>query len=53
MGIILLRLEDERPPVKIDILQRLLDNYSDRLADNFVVVNERRDCFVRTAKKPS
>src|SRR5574341_23825 len=47
-GIILLRLADERASVKIEVLRRLLVNYSDRLADQFVVVSERR---VRFAQK--
>ncbi len=32
-GVILLRLEDERAPVKISVMQRLLDPYHDRLLD--------------------
>ena len=41
-GVILLRLEDERAGNKIAVMRRLLENYSDRLGDNFVVVTEKR-----------
>ena len=37
-GIVLLWLDDERAANKIVVLRRLLANYSDRLADQFVVV---------------
>ena len=47
-GVILLRLDDERAISKIGVIQRLLENYSDRLPDNFIVVTEQR---VRIAKK--
>ena len=47
-GIILLRLENERASNKIAVLQRLLENYSGKLQDNFVVVTEKR---VRIAGK--
>jgi predicted nuclease of predicted toxin-antitoxin system len=39
-GIILLRLEDERAFVKIEIIKRLLEGYADRLSCQFVVVTE-------------
>ena len=39
-GIVLLRLEDERAVIKIDTLRRLLENYGDRLPNQFVVVTE-------------
>jgi predicted nuclease of predicted toxin-antitoxin system len=39
-GIILLRLEDERPVNKIRILSRLLKEYSDRISGSFIVVTE-------------
>ncbi len=39
-GIVFLRLQDERPASKIEVLQKLLDEYDARLADNFVVVTE-------------
>lgn len=41
-GVILLRLEDESPHNKKLSLQRLLDNYSDRIAGNFIVVTETK-----------
>jgi predicted nuclease of predicted toxin-antitoxin system len=46
-GVILLRLNDERAPNKIDVLQRLIVQYSDRLQDNFIVVSERTVRFVQ------
>jgi len=47
-GIVLLRLEDERAVVKLDVLRQLLANYADRLADQYVVVMET---WVRFARK--
>jgi predicted nuclease of predicted toxin-antitoxin system len=41
-GIILLRLEDETASSKIRILSRLLEKYTDRLHDAFVVVTEKQ-----------
>jgi predicted nuclease of predicted toxin-antitoxin system len=49
-GIILLRLEDERSVNKIEVLQKLLAEYPDRLDDNFIVVTEK---LVRFAKAKS
>jgi predicted nuclease of predicted toxin-antitoxin system len=46
-GVVLLRLEDERAAVKIDIVRLLLVNYTDRLADQYVVVTETRVRFAR------
>ncbi len=46
-GVVLLRLEDERAPAKIQILKRLLENYIDRLPDQFVVVTEKTVRFAR------
>jgi len=46
-GVILLRLEDERPANKIDAIRRLLRRYSDRLPGNFTVVTEKRVRFGR------
>ncbi|MHC1595052.1 MAG: DUF5615 family PIN-like protein [Methanotrichaceae archaeon] len=40
-GVILLRLEDERPENKIAVLQRVLESYSDKLANNFIIVTEK------------
>lgn len=46
-GVILLRLEDERASNKIATLQRLLESYSERLANNFVVVTDKRVRFAQ------
>jgi len=46
-GVILLRLEDERSFVKIEISKRLLACYADKLAGNFVVVTENSVRFAR------
>ena len=46
-GVVLLRREDERASNKIEMLRRLLDKYSDRVAGSFVVVTERRVRFAR------
>lgn len=46
-GIILLRLGDERAQMKIDVLDRLLANYANRLAEQFVVVTERSVRFAK------
>ena len=40
-GVILLRLRDERPAGKIRVVQRILHECSDRLADNFLVATEK------------
>lgn len=44
-GVILLRLEDERSASKIKVLSRLLDAYSERIPDSFLVVTEQRVRF--------
>ncbi len=46
-GIVLLRLEDERAVVKIATLKRLLNQHANQLADNYVVVTEKRVRFAR------
>ncbi len=46
-GVVLLRLANERAAIKIDTLQSLLDNHSNRLTDHFVVVTEKRIRFAR------
>jgi predicted nuclease of predicted toxin-antitoxin system len=46
-GVILLRLDDERAASKIEVLRRLLRDYADRLADQFVVVTEAKVRFNR------
>ena len=47
-GVIFMRLEDERAANKIEVLRRLLEEYADRLADQFVVVTDTRVRFART-----
>ena len=44
-GVIFLRLEDERADSKIRVLEKLLAQYADHLADKFVVVTEKRVRF--------
>jgi predicted nuclease of predicted toxin-antitoxin system len=46
-GIVLLRLEDERAVVKIEIIRRLLERYADQLTDRFIVVTETKVRFAR------
>jgi predicted nuclease of predicted toxin-antitoxin system len=40
-GVILIRLKNERYKNKIAVLRRVLELYSDKLADNFTVVTEK------------
>jgi predicted nuclease of predicted toxin-antitoxin system len=47
-GVIFMRLADERAANKIEVLRRLLEGYSDRLAGKFVVVTDTRVRFART-----
>jgi len=49
-GIVLLRLEDERAANKIAALQRLLEGYAGRLANQFVVVTEKQVRSARAAE---
>ncbi len=44
-GVIFLRLDNERAANKINKLQLLLENYSDRLPEQFVVVTESKVRF--------
>ncbi len=46
-GVILLRLEDERPSSKTTILSQLLAQYVNKIAKAFVVVSERRVRFAK------
>ena len=41
-GVVLLRLRDERPGPKIQVLSRLLESYADKLPGSFIVVSEQR-----------
>ncbi len=47
-GVVLLRLDDERAASKIDTLERVLNDYADRLAERFVVVTPTQVRFART-----
>ena len=47
-GVILLRLEDERPASKIRVLSSLLDVYSDKIPDSFLVATEKQVRFAAT-----
>lgn len=40
-GVLLLRLEDERPQTKIAALERVLQEYGEELSGRFAVVTER------------
>lgn len=48
-GVILLRLQDQRLLIKIEILEKLLRKYYNQLADNYIVVSETK---IRFAHKP-
>jgi predicted nuclease of predicted toxin-antitoxin system len=41
-GVVLLRLNDERPVSKIQVVSRLLELYADKLQGSFIVVSEQR-----------
>lgn len=43
-----MRLDSERAANKIDVLQRLLENYAERLPNQYVVVTENRVRFATT-----
>lgn len=47
-GIVFMRLEDERTANKIKVLRRFLENYADRLSNQFIVVTETQVRFART-----
>ena len=46
-GIVLLRLDDERAIMKIEVIGQLLENYADRLENQFVVVTENAVRFAK------
>ncbi len=46
-GVILLRVDDERAAVKIEVLRRLLQHYGAQLPNQFVVATETKVRFVR------
>ena len=47
-GVIFMRLDDERSANKIEVLQRLLEGYAEKLPEEFVVVTETKVRFART-----
>jgi predicted nuclease of predicted toxin-antitoxin system len=46
-GVVLLRLNDERAKIKIEVLQSLLANYAERLPEQFVVATEKSVRFAK------
>ena len=44
-GVLLLRLDDERPSSKINVISRVLAQFGERLAEAFVVATETRVRF--------
>ena len=52
-GVVLLRLDDERFPNKIAVVQRLLENHADRLGSQFVVVTDTTVRFARPGPEQS
>jgi predicted nuclease of predicted toxin-antitoxin system len=48
-GLVLLRLEDERSVIKIEVIGRLLERYANRLSGHFVVVTESSVRFGRAS----
>jgi predicted nuclease of predicted toxin-antitoxin system len=50
-GVVLLRLDDERSKIKIQIMGELLEKYASSLPDNFVVATERQVRFARPIRK--
>lgn len=44
-GVVFLRLDDERIANKIEVLRRLLENYSEQLSGRFVVATEKQVRF--------
>lgn len=47
VGVVLLRLRNERPLSKIAVLDRILKDYGESLADNFLVATEHLVRFAR------
>ena len=50
-GVILLRLQDERSVVKIQVLSSLFDSYLNRIEDSFLIATEHRVRFARSKNK--
>ena len=49
-GVILLRLENEKPENKIYVLSKLLDSHSEKLRNNFTVVTEKSIKIIESEK---
>lgn len=49
-GVVLLRLQNQRTRVKLQVLERLLERYEDRLAGSFAVVTETQVRVARDAE---
>ena len=47
-GVVFMRLDDERATNKIEVLRRLLEGYTEKLPEQFVVVTETKVRFART-----
>lgn len=47
-GVVFMRLADERAANKIEVLRRLLESYSEKLPEEFVVVTETKVRFAKT-----
>ena len=47
-GVVFLRLDDERAANKIEVLRRLLESYSEKLPEEFVVATETKVRFAGT-----
>ena len=47
-GVVFLRLDDERAANKIEVRRQLLENYAEKLPEEFVVATETKVCFART-----
>lgn len=47
-GVIFMRLDDERAANKIEVLRQLLENYREKLPEEFVVVTETKVRFAGT-----
>ena len=41
VGVILLRLEDERTASKVEVLGRLFEQYADQFSGNFLIATEK------------
>ena len=51
-GVIFLRLDNERAANKVSVLERLLAQFADQLADRFVVVTDNRVRFAGIVDLP-